>query len=109
MEKLRVKDEDLEFSGVDGGGIAMYTYQGKPFTGIIEDYFFDTGKLAGETEYVDGYQDGIETTYYQNGKIAAYIVSRNNKLHGECKSWDDAGNLISDSLWKDGELIKKIK
>jgi len=109
MEKLRVKDEDLEFAGVDGGGTAMYTYQGKPFTGIIEDYFFDNAKLAAETEYVNGYLEGIETTYYENGKIATYITSRNNLLHGECKRWDENGNLISETLWKDGELVKTIK
>lgn len=110
MEKLRVRDEDLEFTGVDGGGTAIYTYKGKPFTGIIEDYFFDNGEqLAGETEYLDGYQQGIETTYHKNGKIASFITSINNKLHGECKQWDENGNLLSHSFWNDGELFRKIK
>ncbi|MFP9117373.1 toxin-antitoxin system YwqK family antitoxin [Flavobacterium sp. RNTU_13] len=110
MEKLRVRDEDLEFAGIDGGGIAMYTYQGKPFTGIIEDYFFENEEqLASETEYLDGYQQGIETTYHENGKIATHFTSSNNKLHGECKQWDEDGNLISHSFWHNGELFKKIK
>ena len=69
MEKLSIKEEDLEFVGIDGGGIPIYNNKGKPFTGIIEDYFFDTAILAAETEYIKGYQDGLVRGFYKNGDM----------------------------------------
>lgn len=106
MDILRVKDEDLEFIGIDGGGIPIYHYQGKPFTGIIVDYFTGSNIVAGETEYINGYRDGVDREYYENGKIQYEFNSKNNKLHGICKDWDENGNLLSTSEWKDGVKIK---
>lgn len=92
MEKLRVRDEDLEFAGIDGGGIAMYTYQGKPFTGIIEDYFFENEEqLASETEYLDGYQQELRLHIMKMGKLLhilhqatiSYMVNANNGMRME--------------------------
>lgn len=105
METIKVKEEELEFVGIDGGGIPIYNYQGNPFTGIIVDYFFGTNIIAGETEYINGYQDGVEREYYENGNIKNEIHSRNNKLHGNCKRWDEQGNLLSTTEWKEGVKI----
>lgn len=106
MDKLKVKDEDLEFVGIDGGGIPIYNYQGKPFTGIIVDYFFGTDIVAGETEYTNGYQDGIVKNYYENGNLEYECYKKNNKLHGTYRDWDEQGNLLSTTEWKDGMKIK---
>ena len=106
MKTLRVKDEDLEFIDIDGGGIPIYHYQGKPFTGIIVDYFFGTNIIAGETEYINGYQEGVDRVYYENGKIEYECFKKDNKLHGIYRDWDKEGNLISTTEWKDGVKIK---
>ena len=101
---LRVKDEDLEFTGIDGGGIPIYHYQEKPFTGILLEYYDEI--LYREIEYKNGYEEGVENVYYENGKIQYEFNSKNNKLHGICKDWDENGNLLSTSEWKDGVKIK---
>ncbi|QDZ61021.1 hypothetical protein EVD19_11655 [Elizabethkingia meningoseptica] len=61
METLRVKDEDLEFIDIDGGGIPIYHYQGKPFTGIMMEYY--NNELYRELGYVNGYQEGVERVF----------------------------------------------
>jgi antitoxin component YwqK of YwqJK toxin-antitoxin module len=106
MDTLKVKEEDLEFIDIDGGGIPIYHYQGKPFTGIIIDYFLDTNVVAGETEYINGYQEGVERVYYDNGKLKHEFHLKDNKLHGVCKDWDEKGNLISTSYWENEVKIK---
>jgi len=104
MDTLKVKEEDLEFIDIDGGGIPIYHYQGKPFTGLMMEYY---GKeLFRELGYVNGYQEGIERVFYDNGKIKHEFYLKNNKLHGECKQWDEEGNLISTSYWENEVKIK---
>ena len=95
----------MEFIDIDGGRIPIYHYQGKPFTGIIVDYFFGTNVIAGETEYINGYQEGVDREYYENGAIKNEFHSKNNKLHGVCKRWDEQGNLLSTTELRDGVKI----
>lgn len=102
MSIIKVKEEELEFIDIDGGGIPIYHYQGNPFTGVVVDYFFGTNKIAGETEYVNGYQEGVERNYYENGNIEYECYKKNNKLHGIYRDWDQQGNLLSTTEWKDG-------
>lgn len=35
---MKIKYEDLEHAGFDGGGSEILYYQGKPFTGIVLEY-----------------------------------------------------------------------
>lgn len=75
---LRVKQEDLELVGVDGGGIAMLNYKGKPFTGIMLIYE-DAGWLSREVEYQDGYREGWERDYYEDGQLEEEVKMHNNR------------------------------
>lgn len=106
MNILKVKEKELEFIDIDGGGIPIYHYQRKPFTGIIVDYFFGTDIIAGETEYINGYQEGVVKVFYENGNIEYECYKKDNLLHGTYKDWDEKGNLISTTEWKDGVKIK---
>ena len=104
METLKVREENLEFINIDGGGIPIYHYQGKPFTGILLEYYDDV--LYREIEYKNGYQDGIIKGYYENGNIEYESHNKNNKLHGIYRDWDEEGNLITTTEWKEGVKIK---
>ncbi|MDV2448936.1 hypothetical protein CMU93_15665 [Elizabethkingia anophelis] len=88
METLRVKDEELEFIYIDGGGTPIYHYQGKPFTGMLLEYYDNI--LYRENEYINGYEDGVERVFYENGKVKNEFQSKNNKLNGICKDPDSA-------------------
>ncbi|OBS13475.1 hypothetical protein ATE49_12490 [Elizabethkingia miricola] len=104
MKTLRVKEEELEFIDIDGGGTPIYHYQGKPFTGMLLEYYDNI--LYREIEYINGYEDGVERVFYENGKVKNEFQSKDNKLNGICKDWDEEGNLISTTEWKDGVKIK---
>lgn len=103
MSILRIREEDLEFIDIDGGGIPIYHYQGNPFTGLLLEYYDNI--FHREIEYINGYQDGVERVFYENGNIKYEFHSKNNKPHGTTKHWDDQGNLLSITEWKDGVKI----
>lgn len=106
---LKVSEKDLEYTGFDGGGRAMYNYKGKPFSGFIVYYYFKSYTISAEIEYQNGYQDGVEREYYENGKMKYENYTKNNRLDGVCRDWDKDGNLISEQIWSKGKLIKKVK
>lgn len=74
---LRVKQEDLEHAGFDGGGSEILHYKGKPFTGIKLIYE-DAGWLSGEIEYQNGYREGWEREYYEDGQLESEFKMHNN-------------------------------
>lgn len=110
MQTIKIKEERLEFVDLDGGGRPIYKYNGKPFTGFIIEYFPQNLEvIESEIEYQNGYQDGYEREFYENGKLKNEFHCKNNMLDGVSKRWDEEGNLISESLWSKGKLIKRVK
>jgi len=104
-DQIKIKWEDLEFSGYDGGGTPIYKYDGNYFTGIIEEYD-DAGNLIGETEYRNGYIEGVQREYYASGQLKQEYHEKDNLLDGMYREWDENGKIISESEWKSGEKIK---
>ncbi|HEX2629945.1 MAG TPA: hypothetical protein VHM26_13060 [Chitinophagaceae bacterium] len=87
----RIKYDDLEMTGIDGGGEPTYSYNGIPFTGIMIEDDVD-GPF--EQEYENGYLEGWFRSYYKNGNKKEEYKSHNNILvAGTYKSWDEQGNL----------------
>ncbi|WP_333809341.1 hypothetical protein [Flavobacterium sp.] len=74
---LRVKQEDLKLVGIDSGGSEILHYKGKPFTGIKLIYE-DAGWLSGEIEFKNGYREGWEREYYENGQLESEVKMHNN-------------------------------
>lgn len=84
---LKVKAEELEPTGIDSGGSAMYNYKGQPFTGIRLLYE-DEGWLSLEEEYQNGYLEGWVRSYYKNGKLEEeYQLHNNAVVTGTYKSY----------------------
>jgi len=100
----KIKSDDLEFKGIDGGGIPIYHHNGKPFSGVVLEYYGEV--LDGEIEYVNGYQEGAERNYYKNGSLESELMLKDNKLHGVCSEWDEEGNLITQTVWENGVKIQ---
>jgi antitoxin component YwqK of YwqJK toxin-antitoxin module len=103
------KDEKtlLEFVGVDNAGGAIFNYQGKPFTGCIEWYNED-GVLIGEERYTDGHPGGLQREYYDNGQIKNEYYENFGRIDKYFKSWSEAGELTSHSIWDDGACTERI-
>lgn len=79
MEQLRIKEEDLELVGFDGGGTGILHHKGKPFTGVCLIYE-DAGWLSLEKEFQNGYEEGWVRDYYENGQLESEYKMSNNKL-----------------------------
>lgn len=107
---IKIKEEKLTLIRLDGGGLPVYNYKGKPFTGFIIEYFPNKmGVIESEIEYTNGYQEGVEREFYENGNMKYEFHTKNNMLDGVTKRWDEDGNLISEKIWEKGKLIKTVK
>ena len=96
---LRIKEGDSKLSipRLDGGGVPIFNYEGKPFTGIVFENEND-GSLSWEEEYIDGFQEGWYRSFHKNGKIKQQWKAHNNIIiSGTHKEWDENGNLIWES------------
>lgn len=92
---LRVKElsKDLKVVGLDGGGIVIYHYKERPFSGVVYDE--EDGYVAWEVEYKEGYQEGWVKYYFRSGKLRQESKKHNNEIiEGTFKEWDENGNLI---------------
>jgi antitoxin component YwqK of YwqJK toxin-antitoxin module len=109
MTRINDKDVDnvLEFVDVDNAGGPVYHYKGKLFTGIIES-FYGNGTLHDEAEFTNGHIGGVQRKYYENGQMEEEYYKYFGKLDKHYKQWDENGNLIRHSIWKEGELIKRV-
>lgn len=95
MLRIKESDKDLTISRLDGGGVPIFYYKGKPFTGIVFENE-DDGSLSWEEEYENGFQEGWVRYYYKNGKVKQEYKSHNNiELDETFKKWDEDGNLIT--------------
>lgn len=95
---LKVKDEDLELHGVDAGGSPIYYYRDEPFTGYIVEHYPD-GQLMSEEEYQNGYVEGVQRRYYENGQLKEEYYLKGNKLSRYFKRWDEGGTLLSENKY----------
>lgn len=82
-----------------GGGVT-YLYNGQPFTGIIE-YYFSSGNLEGEEEYVDSHKHGRQVSYYENGQIEEDYYQRFNYFYGISRTYYESGVLKSQTEYND--------
>ena len=51
--------------------------------------------------------EGINTTYHGNGKVKSQFIIHNGKTHGLYREYNNKGDLISETNYKDGELCGK--
>ena len=80
--KLKIKKEDLEYVG----GL-IYHYNGKPFTGIAEDYY-ESGKLSSEANYKNGMLNGLSKSFNKSGELDGQINFKDGEMV------DEDGNVI---------------
>ena len=113
MDKLIIKvqnseeeDQIFEFVDVDNAGGVVYKYKGKMFTGIIQHC--DGDRVVYEEEFTDGHIGGVQREYYENGQMKSECYQYFGKLDIHFKAWDETGELLRHSIWKEGERIKQV-
>ena len=67
---IRVLEQDLELMPYPSPwGNGRWSYSGIPFTGIAFENWEGTQILMNESEYIGGYEEGVQREYHQNGQI----------------------------------------
>lgn len=92
---LRILDEELDLMPAPAPwGAGRWSYNGTPFTGVTYEYWPNTQILNNESEYVDGYEEGLQREYHQNGQLRLEYYKKDDFVYNYMKKWDEQGNLI---------------
>lgn len=75
-------------------GAGRWSYNGIPFTGVTYEYWHNTQILNNESEHVDGYIEGLQREYHQNGQLKSEYYSKNGHVYRYVKEWNENGNLV---------------
>ena len=72
--------------------------------------YYENGQLSNKSNYKDGKLEGEERfTYYENGQLEAKGNFKDGKREGESLFYNENGQLALTYIWKNGEIIERIK
>lgn len=96
----------------------IYTLNNVPYSGCATQYYPD-GKMAAESNFMNGYFEGIQRVWYLNGQLKTEYRMKDNIYHGFATSWFENGVLrfeveynMGEEVWskmynEQGELVKQ--
>lgn len=76
---------------------------------VLEKEYYYNEKLAREIPMKDGLIHGEVKDYYENGKIRVIAPFVNGNVDGILREYNQAGKVIKETLYKNGNKVKKIK
>ena len=88
----RISDDEFERNGGNGKTVC--------YVNKVKDT---------EIEFKNGEIHGKYTMWHKNGEIKLLTEFKDGKEHGKCTEWDENGNVISEEIYENGKLTKKIK
>jgi antitoxin component YwqK of YwqJK toxin-antitoxin module len=89
----------------DDIGAWYYKLNGKPYTGYAFAVSTQTNMLTYEGYFVEGYLDGTQRYFHDNGQLKSEENFLNNIQHGSCKEWDENGVLRYECACNKGNII----
>lgn len=79
-------------------------------SGTIQDGLYlvygSEGKLAVLEHDRDLKRDGVTFTYHPNAEVKRHYAFRDDRLHGDVRTFDTNGRLISRCTYVDGGLVE---
>ena len=78
---------------------SAYDQDGIPISGTIQG-FYPSGRLAWETQWVEGKLHGVTKSYYENRRLKEETTWVNGKLHGPAKWYDEQGKLRREVVYE---------
>jgi len=85
-----VSDKELEFDDDQ-----RCWFEEKPFTGVAVQDFRNGARE--ETEYIDGFQSGLDRQWDGNGILVAENEYLKGVIHGKAREWYKTGQLKSEA------------
>ncbi len=82
----------------------------EPFTGLVYDPFPD-GSMQGYSQYVSGYTEGEDVTFYKNGRLARYDYVTKEVYGSYIIIWTEQGAVQEtyENYRKDNPRYRRIK
>ena len=81
------------------------TYKADEYNGDYIDYYED-GTIKQKSKYYFGELDGLTTKNYSNGKPKEVINYKTGERQGECKIYNESGQLTKTEYYFDGSVYK---
>lgn len=107
MNNINYNDSDLILKGVDIGCTDMFSYQGQPCTGIIQESD-SNNKLMYELSYVNGFKEGVQKCYFSDGQIEEEYIELSNLTVDYFNVWNNQGILIYHAIHDDKGRITDV-
>lgn len=101
---LRINTDDLIFFEWAPDGEPRLSYNGNPFTGLALK-LGEKSILKSESEYVNGYREGIQKEFYSSGQTSTIYTRKWSRYHGPDLEWHPNGVLKSENIWEFGHKI----
>ena len=77
----------------------------EPIDGLLYEFFNNSGNLYCYEFFENGYRNGPNVTFYDNGKIKRYAVMYKGALHGEVVSWNEHEQISISAVYKYGFVV----
>lgn len=76
-----------------------YDQDGIPLSGTIQG-FYQNGRLAWETQWMEGKLHGVTRHYFNNRKLQEETTWVNGKMHGPARWYDEQGKLRREIVYE---------
>lgn len=100
---------EVNYFSTKGNLLSEGKMKGKERTGKWIYYHPDTDKLMMTENYENGKLDGLQITYFLNGKITKKSNYNDGKLNGEELIYGEDGSLLKSFTYKSDELNGMVK
>ncbi|MCB9932988.1 MAG: hypothetical protein H6841_06155 [Planctomycetes bacterium] len=102
-----VKDGVVILWHPSGGVSRIECYRAGKLEGFVVE-FWEDGSIKREAEYREGKLDGVERVWYSRVQDSPWYIRKykSGVLHGKEVWWDEAGNVVSEHNYIDGERAK---
>ncbi len=100
--KNGVEIEKFTFDYYPSGKIKIKLRTVNDITNGRSEAYFEDGSLSQYRNYVNDLQYGEFEDFYDNGKVSKSGTYKNDKLNGAVKSYNKAGNILSEIVYTAG-------
>lgn len=97
----------VPFELVDCEEFTGATYEGRPFTGTAFELWGET--ITHECDFVDGERSGLHREYYRTGFLKSETHYYRGKADGLDSDYFEDGRIESIRIYKAGELVEEYR
>ena len=71
---------------------------------VYKKYYYPSGSLREEGNYVDGKRNGLYQRWHENGQLMEEVNYVNEKMNGLYRIWHKNGQLMEEGNYVNGEM-----